>query len=165
LRRRKVSKRGNVSTIMDTLASFAQVLTGPAQQASAAEGHTHVLRIYSDEEGNSHLEKLAIATVPVGHAREAQAVPVTGALVREYKPCFVSDWHTAPGRQFAITIVGELEVEVSGGVQRRIHTGELVFLEDTKGKGHITRMQSPVTNFFIRVPDSFDVVAWSLGKF
>ena len=131
---------------------------------SFAEGHTRVLRIYSDAEGNSHMEELTVATAPAAHARQTQAIPVTEVLMREYKPQTVSDWHTAPARQFAITIVGELEVEVSGGVRRRIHTGELVFLEDTGGKGHITRTVGPATNFFVRVTDGFDVVAWSQGR-
>jgi hypothetical protein len=131
-----------------------------AQQAEEAQ--THVLRIYADAEGNSHLEELPIATKASGERRDALPVAATGVTVREYKPRFVNDWHTAPTRQFAITIVGE--VEVSGGVKRRVHTGELVFLEDTKGKGHITRMQDRATNLFITVPDNFDVVAWAKGK-
>jgi len=41
--------------------------------------------------------------------------------------------------------------------------GDMVFLEDLTGKGHITRLLSPVTNIFIRVADTFDVVAWARG--
>jgi quercetin dioxygenase-like cupin family protein len=123
-----------------------------------------VLRIYADVEGNSHLEELPIATTVSGAVREAGKMPVTGISIREYQPRYVNDWHTAPTRQFAITIVGELEVEVSGGVKRRVRTGELVFLEDAKGKGHITRMLDRATNLFITVPDNFDVVAWAKGK-
>ena len=131
---------------------------------SFAEEQTRVLRIYSDAEGNSHMEELIVATASSGHGREAQAVSVTEALVKEYRSQTVSDWQTAPARQFAITIVGELEVEVSGGLRRRVHTGELVFLEDTSGRGHLVRMSGPVTNLYIRVSDSFDVVAWSRAK-
>jgi len=32
------------------------------------------------------------------------------------------------------------------------------------GKGHITRILTPVSNIFIRVADGFDVVAWSRGE-
>ena len=53
---------------------------------------------------------------------------------------------------------GEIEVEVSGGKKHAIHAGDIVFLEDLQGKGHITRILSPVTNIFIRVADGFDVV-------
>jgi hypothetical protein len=37
---------------------------------------------------------------------------------------------------------------------RHVHISKLVFLEDTEGKGH-------VANLSIRVPDGFDVIAWS----
>jgi quercetin dioxygenase-like cupin family protein len=73
------------------------------------------------------------------------------------------DWHTAPRRQFAINMTGELEVEISNGTRRRIGAGDLVFLEDLTGKGHVTRALGPITNLFLHVPDDFDVVAWSNG--
>ena len=60
---------------------------------------------------------------------------------------------------------GEIEVEVSGLARKHaIHAGDIVFLEDLQGKGHITRILSPVTNIFIRVADGFDVVKWSRGE-
>ena len=128
------------------------------------EGQTHVVRIYADEMGNSHLEELVISTRPGKETRSAQAVPVEMMFIREYVPNAFVDWHRAPARQFAITILGELVVEVSGSVRRRVRTGELVFLEDTRGKGHITRLKDRVTNLFLRVPDNFDVVTWARGK-
>ena len=35
---------------------------------------------------------------------------------------------------------GEIEVEVSDGKKHAIHAGDIVFLEDLQGKGHITRI-------------------------
>ena len=137
----------------------------PEQIAVPAEGQTHVVRIYADENGDSHLEEIVISTRPGKRTRSAQAVPVEMMFIREYVPNAFVDWHRVPARQFAITIMGELEVEVSGGVRRRVRSGELVFLEDTWGKGHITRLKDCVTNLFLRVPDSFDVVRWARGKF
>ncbi len=72
------------------------------------------------------------------------------------------DWHNAPRKQFAINMTGELEVELTDGTRRKIGS-DLVFLEDTTGKGHITRALGPITNVFIHVPDDFDVVAWARG--
>jgi quercetin dioxygenase-like cupin family protein len=141
---------------------LADTRSVPGRQAEGAQ--THVLRIYADGSGNSHLEELSVATKGSGERREALPVAATGVTIREYKPRSVNDWHRPPRRQFAITIVGELEVEVSGGVKRRVCTGELVFLEDTEGMGHITRIPDRATNLFIAVPDGFDVVAWAKGK-
>jgi len=158
-------KKGKLSSTRDSGFFADKHSNKQTEQTIQTDGHSQVLWIYSDEQGNSHLEELAIATEPTGNAREAKPIPATGALIREYQPQFVRDWHTAPSRQFAITIVGALDIEVSGGVRRHIHKGELVFLEDTKGKGHITRMEGPVVNFFIQVPDNFDVLSWSRGKY
>jgi quercetin dioxygenase-like cupin family protein len=164
MKRRDVLKLGGMAVIAGAFAPFAAGGKTWAQQAVAG-GHTPVLHIYADAQGNSHLEELMVVTAPSGQSRwAAKPLPVTGVEVREYSPRDVVDWHTAPARQFAITIVGELEVEVSGGVRRRVTTGELVFLEDTKGKGHITRLGKTVTNLFIRVADDFDFAAWSRKK-
>ncbi len=133
------------------------------QNKTGEEGQTRVLRIYADDGGDSHMEELAITTTPGKRARSAKDIPVTGMFLREYAPSVV-DWHTVPARQFAITVVGELEVEVSDGARRQVKAGELVFLEDTEGKGHVTHLLCPVTNLYIQVPVGFDLVAWSHGE-
>ena len=46
------------------------------------------------------------------------------------------DWHPAPARQFVLLLKGELEVEAGDGERRRFNEGSIVFVEDTKGKGH-----------------------------
>src|SRR5579862_2580471 len=82
----------------------------------------------------------------------------------DYTASSTEDWHRTPGRQFSISMSGEIEVEVSDGKKHAIHAGDIVFLDDLQGKGHITRILTPVTNIFIRVPDGFDVVKWSRGE-
>ncbi|MFC1820107.1 hypothetical protein ACFLZG_03355 [Thermodesulfobacteriota bacterium] len=152
--------------ITDAFTTLAAAGTIVTQNLFETESQTHLLRIYADAKGDSQMEELAIATKPTpeGWAREAQRVPVTGVIVRETSPKRDFHWHTVSVPSFAITIVGEIEVEVSGGARRRIRAGDIVFLEDTKGKGHITRQKVHVTNLFINVPDGFDVVAWLRGK-
>ena len=128
------------------------------------EAQTHVVRIYADEEGNSCLEELPItAGRSPGQTRQFFVTAGAELTLKEYRAKYSNDWHLVPCRRFAITIVGELEVEVSGGIRRKINTGELVFLEDTRGTGHVTRLSERVTNLFIDVPDTFDVVAWARG--
>ena len=106
----------------------------PEQWAIPSGGHTHVVRIHADAKGNSQLEELVISTKPDERGRSSRVVPVQKMFVREYKPNAYNDWHTTRARQFAITIMGELEVEVAGGVRRRIRTGELVFLARLPGR-------------------------------
>jgi len=73
------------------------------------------------------------------------------------------DWHTAPRRQFAINMSGSLEVEISDGSRHEIGQGDLVFLEDITGKGHVTRVLTPVTNLFIHVPQDWNMLSWARG--
>jgi len=57
------------------------------------------------------------------------------------------DWHQPPAKTFAIAIP--------------IGAGDFVFLEDTRGRGHITRLRGGVTNLFIPVSPDFDLVGWA----
>jgi len=140
-------------------------IAGACGMARAEEpaGGKRILRIYADADGNSHIQELPIATKP-GKTRRTDMATATGLIYADYTASSVEDWHRTPGRQFSISMSGEIEVEVSDGKKHAIHAGDIVFLEDLQGKGHITRILSPVTNIFIRVPDGFDVVKWSRGE-
>jgi quercetin dioxygenase-like cupin family protein len=157
MERRELLNLGGIAAIAGALGAATEAT---AQQPSAGK---RVIRIYADADGTSHIQELPIATKP-GKVRRAEAAPVTGLTYAEYTSSSVEDWHRAPARQFSISTSGEIEVEVSDGKKHAIHAGDIVFLEDLQGKGHITRILTPVTNIFIRVADGFDIVAWSRGQ-
>jgi hypothetical protein len=117
-----------------------------------------VVRIYSTPDGGSRVEELTISL-------DAKPVDITRMTASVYRGsgARAPDWHTAPRKQFAINMTGELEVELTDGTRRRIGS-DLVYLEDTTGKGHVTRALGPITNVFLHVPDDFDVVAWAAGR-
>jgi len=131
----------------------------PARSTSApvlnAATQPRLLRVHATPEGESHLQDLRVSP-------DAGLLPLAGLTARSYNPSEVA-WHIAPQRQFAINLTGELEVEVSDGERRRIGPGDLVLLDDTYGKGHVTRLLSPVTCLFLRVEGDFDVEAWAAG--
>jgi len=156
MERRDLLSIGGIAAIAG---AFAAVEAG-AQEPSTGK---RVLRIYADADGTSHIQELPIATKP-GRTRRTGPAHVTEFSYAEYTSSSVEDWHRAPGRQFSISMSGEIEVEVSDGKKHAIHAGDIVFLEDLQGKGHITRILTPVTNLFVRVADGFDVVAWSRGE-
>ena len=156
MERRDLLSIGGIAAIAG---AFAAVESG-AQEPTAGK---RVLRIYADADGTSHIQELPIATKP-GRTRRTGPAHVTEFSYAEYTSSSVEDWHRAPGRQFSISMSGEIEVEVSDGKKHAIHAGDIVFLEDMQGKGHITRILTPVTNLFVRVADGFDVVAWSRGE-
>jgi hypothetical protein len=140
-------------------AAAAAMAAGSAAGAEgappAASGAPRVLHVYATPDGQSHIDEVAIAD-------HAKAVPVVSMTANPYRPGTPA-WHNVPTPQFTINMTGTLEVEVSTGAKRHIGPGELVFLEDATGKGHITRVLTPVTNLFIRVPKGFDLVAWAGG--
>lgn len=51
---------------------------------------------------------------------------------------FDSAPHTAPRRQWVVPMRGVIEVEVTSGERRRFGPGDLVFVSDTTGTGHVT---------------------------
>ncbi len=132
----------------------------PASTVTAPIANTDVqpklLHVYATADGESHLEVLSVAAT-------AGTLPLSGLRAISYKPNKV-DWHHAPQPQFAINLTGDLQVETSDGSKRKVGPGDLVYLEDTQGKGHITRLLGPVTALFIRPADGFDVKAWARGE-
>jgi hypothetical protein len=51
---------------------------------------------------------------------------------------------------------GTLEVETTEGEVRRWGQGSLLMADDTKGKGHRTRvLEGPAKLLFVRLPDDF----------
>ena len=116
---------------------------------------TELLHIWSDEAGISHAEILPIAP-------GVRPVAVTRMFILPETSGFV-DWHRPRGRTFAITLTGELEVEVSDGNKLALPPSGLAFLEDLTGKGHITRTKN-VVNMFLTPPADFDVRAWARGS-
>ena len=140
------------------LGGAAALLAGSKAFAQSGSVEAKVTRIYSTPDGESHVEELVISP-------QAGAVPVTSMTAGVYRGSGTRkpDWHNAPRRQFAINMTGELEVELSGGKRRKIGAGDLVFLEDVTGRGHVTRPLGPITNLFLIVAEDFDVVAWARG--
>lgn len=151
MQRREVLAMGSVAALLGGAKALAQ-----SDAATAAPAR--LIRVYATPDGRSHIEDLIIA-------EDAGPAPISRMTAGVYRGSGTTapDWHNAPRKQFAINMTGELEVEISGGTRRKIGAGDLVFLEDTTGQGHVTRPLGPITNLFLHVPDDFDVVAWSRG--
>jgi len=64
---------------------------------------------------------------------------ITGAELHRTAAGSVQDWHTAPQRQYVITLSGRGEIEVAGGKKIALEPGHIELAEDLTGKGHITR--------------------------
>ena len=67
-------------------------------------------------------------------------------------PDYDLDWHPAPRRQYIINLDAGVEITASDGEKRRIGAGEVVLVEDTWGKGHLSKAVDGKLRHCIFVP-------------
>ena len=103
--------------------------------------------MYADENGESHLEDLAISLAPVDFAPPAEPLNIAQFLpaTQSFWVGFPAGWtgedpHSSPQRQIFIILQGEFEATASDGAVRRLGPGGVILKEDTWGKGHSTRL-------------------------
>jgi hypothetical protein len=121
-----------------------------------------VFRIYTKASGDSAVE---VRRVPMtGSERPMSATFACDSIFfRETPEGHVQDYHKAPRRQLIFLVSGLLEIETSEGRRVLCRPGDLIFAEDSTGKGHITRSLRGVRGFVhVVVPEDFDVSGWPL---
>ena len=103
------------------------------------------LRIWADDDGQSHLERvvtgrtLASAERGVAELLVSRAFPVDRMqFVTVHADAQQPDWHTAPRRQFVVFLDGWVRLTASDGDSCRLPAGSVVLVEDTHGVGHVT---------------------------
>lgn len=94
-----------------------------------------IARLYTGEDGQSHIEQLELDT----HPELAAMQSTTGIVFRRVEAGHFSDWHCAPRRQFVITLDGEVEIGLGDGSVHRFSAGQAILAEDLIGQGHTTR--------------------------
>ena len=117
----------------------------------------HILRIYSGDDGQSHIEEVPLPMQPFtdtegAHGEGTPLQHTTGIAFRVSPPGYLLSWHCAPRRQYSITLAGEAEIEVGDGTVRRIGPGDVLLAEDLTGQGHITRGVGERERFYIVAP-------------
>ena len=118
-------------------------------------------RLYADSEGESHFEDVEVEFQETDFAPPAPPLnvspffPATECGFLTAPPGWVGEWHPAPRRQFLLYLAGQTEIQASDGEVRAFGPGDILLLEDTTGKGHLTRVVSPteVLNAVVRLPD------------
>src|SRR6266567_3305883 len=109
--------------------------------------------LYEDASGESHFRDIEVEWIeeaPTG--KLSKRLPATGIMVRETIADFEDTWHRAPRRQYVISLAGGVEITASDGETRHILAGEIVLVEDTAGKGHITKSSGSTPRYTIFVP-------------
>jgi hypothetical protein len=128
-------------------------LAAPLQQA-AGEEHKPVMitHLFTGPDGQTHAEEIEAKFLPGGGNDVYKLLANAGAELRRAPPGRVSDWHTAPRRQYVITLSGHGELEVTGGKKIAVGPGNIELVEDVTGKGHITRVTGNEERVTIQVP-------------
>lgn len=133
----------------------ALMATGSKAQPAAKKGTMEIIHVYAGPDGVSHVKRVTVTGLP-------KPLPVT-----EVRASFVAkgteDWHVAPSKLFTINTAGDIQGEMSDGTKIPIGKGDLVYLEDLTGKGHITRLLTDVSNLFLMVKPDFDLEKWAKG--
>jgi len=133
-----------------------------------------ITRIFTGQDGLAHAEDIELNLNARGATDMLKATgaefsvrpPTAGANPRSTAATDpgAPGWHTGPARQFVITLSGNSEVEVSGGVHVAAGPGHINLIEDTTGKGHITRNFGPDDRIALTIPLADGVVIEGVGK-
>jgi 4-carboxymuconolactone decarboxylase len=64
----------------------------------------------------------------------------TSVMLTRLKAGMTEDWHASPQRMFVFGLEGTVEMTASDGTKRVVGPGDMLLLEDTSGKGHLTHV-------------------------
>src|SRR5687768_14332660 len=109
-------------------------------------------RLYSGDDGESHWEEIEIVLEGEGGITRSALRPATGISFVHLEGEHFIDWHTAPRRQYVITLQGEVEYEIGDGAKRTFRPGAVFLVEDLTGRGHAARCHDLV-QAFVPLPD------------
>jgi quercetin dioxygenase-like cupin family protein len=109
-------------------------------------------RLFVGPDNQTHAEKVELKFTPGGASEVSKMRPVTGAELHRTASGSVDDWHRAPRRQYVITLSGRGEIEAAGGKKITVGPGDIDLVEDTTGKGHITRVIGAEDRVTLQLP-------------
>jgi hypothetical protein len=96
--------------------------------------------LYTDSSGQSHFRDIEVEWVEETRGGKlSKCLPATGIIFREVPPTYDLDWHPAPRRQYIINLDAGVQITASDGESRTIAAGEVILVEDTTGKGHLSK--------------------------
>ncbi len=114
------------------------------------------LRLYTGDDGRSHLEEHEFTFSPAEFAPPAPPVDVSNRfdasafMVIRASAGWTDPSHPAPARQFMVLLSGSLQVS-AGADTRTLSPCDVILLEDTIGSGHATTALADVILAVVRV--------------
>ena len=96
--------------------------------------------LYMDAKGESHFRDMEVEYVEERRGSKlTKRLPATGIIFRQTPAAYDLNWHPAPRRQYIINLDAGVEITASDGESRVIAAGEVILVEDTTGKGHLSK--------------------------
>jgi hypothetical protein len=127
-------------------------VAGEAAQ-NREEGAMRIHNLYVDDAGETHWRDVEIEWVESRNASRLSArLPATGIIFRETSGDYDLDWHPAPRRQYIINLDGGVKITASDGEAREIGAGQVILVEDVRGKGHLSQSIGAQMRHSIFVP-------------
>ncbi len=117
----------------------------------------NLVRLHVDEAGESHMEQREMGLASTDFAPPAPPMevsvtqPAEGWRFLHLPPRWVGDWHPTPRRIWIFCLGGEMEFQASDGAVHRVKPGSTMLLEDTKGRGHRSRVLGDGTALLVAV--------------
>lgn len=109
--------------------------------------------LYADENGQSHFRDIEIEWVEETRGGKfSERLPATGIIFRQVQPDYELDWHPAPRRQYIINLDAGVQITAGDGEVRVIGAGEVLLVEDTHGRGHLSKAVEAKLRHCIFVP-------------
>ena len=108
-----------------------------------------IYRVFSDADGESHFEDMALAE----HPELGALANVSEVKVQEFDGSRHMDFHPLPERRLIIHLSGEVEIGTSDGDKRVLRTGDIRLMEDVTGKGHSHNDLTPSSAVYVVLTD------------
>ncbi len=116
---------------------FVHVYTGP-DGTSVIEEREFEMTEFQDTEG--------------AHGLASPIEQTSGVSFRQYEPGYFLDFHTAPRRQYSISLTGSIELGTPDGTLKQYGPGTVLLAEDMTGTGHSTRVIGNEPRFTLIIP-------------
>ena len=146
---RSISGRLAAAALVGSLVLGWNARIAPNVVSAQARRTITVTRIYTGPDGQSHAEETDMAL----NGGVSEMMKAAGVQFSRRAPTPTSnEWHPGPRRQYVITLSGRAEIEVAQGKKVAVGPGHINLIEDTTGKGHITRNLGPDDRIVVTIP-------------
>jgi quercetin dioxygenase-like cupin family protein len=111
------------------------------------------VRLFAGPDGESHFEDVTVEfdSAPAHRFPVSEWQPVERMRFLSFPPDHEPQMHRAPARLLHILITGSWTMQASDGETRHFKAGDVILVEDTTGKGHLTSITSEGATLVARI--------------